>query len=622
MDPALHELIRSGKPDDEVAVLLRLARGAIPAGVRVVARFGPIITARVARSAIPSIRAAEGVRSMKAPHLYGPDLMPIAPGEAENLDIRPTDERRPENLVQTGRGVIVSLVDWGLDVAHPDFRNEDGSTRILGLWDQRSRPSGDSNARYGYGWVHNRNAINAALRRDDPYAALAYHPADAGPGPTHGTHTTGIAAGNGRTGGPAGMAPDADIVFVHLATAKGERGDNLGDSVALLEAIDFIARVAGGRPWVLNLSMGRHAGPHDWSPLTVQGIDAALTAAPGRACVQSTGNYFGRPIHTQGELRPGEVRDIGFHTGEEDGFAHEIDIWYAGRDRVTVEVIAPSNELAGRALTGAQSDLIAGGLRVGRLYNRRRDPNNHDNEAHIYLDPVAPRGAWVLRLRGIDVVDGRFHCWVERDPDCSTCQPGFEPSDVVQSSTTGTICNGFLSIAVGAYDAHLPERPLSRFSSSGPTRDGRIKPDIVAPGVSILSARSARRNESPDDPLLARMSGTSMAAPYVAGTVALMFEAAGRLLPVRRTRELLLKVAQPVTLGEPQARWGSGYVEVVEAVAAAVEEAQMPVKRGSRREGLPVVEDAMLTADAGAGESAGEDAAYELIGCRGIDEQE
>ncbi len=291
-------------------------------------------------------------------------------------------------------------------------------------------------------------------------------------------------------------------------------------------------------------------------------MDAALSAAPGRACVQSTGNYYSRPIHTQGVLRPGEVRDIGFQTGEEDGFAHEIDIWYAGRDRVTVEVIAPPRKPAGRAVAGQN---------VGRLYNRRRDPNNHDNQAHVYLDATAPRGAWVLRLHGTDVVDGRYHCWVERDPGCSTCQPSFDPADVVSSSTTGTICNGFLTIAVGAYDGHRADRPLATFSSSGPTRDGRLKPDVIAPGVQVLSARSAPRQPTADDPKLARMSGTSMAAPYVAGTVALMFEAAGRPLPVRQTRELLLKAAAPLPTGESQSRWGSGFVDVAQAVAAAAE---------------------------------------------------
>jgi subtilisin family serine protease len=571
MDPALHELIRSGRPDDEVAVLLRLEGDAVPEGATIVSRFGRIATARVPRYAVEAVHDSGEVRSVKAPRLYEPDWVASPPAESIDVEVRPSDERRPPNLAHTGKGVVVAFVDWGFDFAHSDFCNPDGTTRLLGLWDQRARKNGVSNNRYGYGWVHDRNAVNLALKEPNPYAVLAYHPADAGPGPTHGTHTAGIAVGNGRSGGPKGMAPDAHIIFVHLATATGERGDSLGDSVALLEAVDFIARLAGTRPWVLNLSMGRQAGPHDGTLLTEQGIDAALAAGKGRACSQSTGNYFGRPIHTRGVLRPGEVRDIAFYPGKQGRAADEIEIWYPGRDRITVELIAPSGELAARAVTGQQSDIRIGGAPSGHLYNRWHDPNNHDNVAHFFLSGTVPEGAWTLRLRGVDVIDGRFHCWVERDAGCSSCQPAFHPSEVDHSSTTGTICNGYLSIAVGAYDPHRPGRPLSAFGSSGPTRDGRFKPDLLAPGVDILSARSTPRDTNIEYPPMTRMSGTSMAAPFVAGTIALMFEIAGTMLPVRRTRELLLKVAEPLTTGEPQRRWGSGYINVVEAVAAAGE---------------------------------------------------
>ena len=570
MDPALHELIRAGRSEDEVAVLLRLDRNVVPHGVRIVARFGSIATARVIRGTIPQVHESLGVHSVKAPRLYVPDWLAAAV-ETEVGEIRPSDQRRPEGLPQTGRSVVVALIDWGLDFAHPDFRNDDGSSRVLALWDQRSRTDGRSNNHYGYGWIHDQPAINSALASSDPYLRLAYHPADAGSGPTHGTHTAGIAAGNGRSGGPAGIAPEADIIFVHLATATGERGDNLGDSAALFEAIDFVAKAAGQRPWVLNTSLGRHAGPHDDSPLLVQGIDAALAAAPGRACIQSTGNYYNRPIHTQGVLRPGEVRDIRFQTAEEDGFTHEIDIWYAGSDRIVVEVIAPESQSAGRASTAEQADLIVRGERVGRLYNRFRDPNNFDNEATVFLNSTAPRGSWILRLHGTYVEDGRYHCWVERDPACSTCQPSFDLREVEPLSTTGTICNGRLSIAVGAYDAHSTERPLAPFSSAGPTRDGRTKPDLIAPGVDVLSARSASRQSFPGEPGIVRMSGTSMAAPYVTGTVALVFQAAGQLLPVGQMRNLLLATAEPLTSGDSQFRWGSGYADMAAAVAAALD---------------------------------------------------
>ncbi|SIO69257.1 Subtilase family protein [Burkholderia sp. GAS332] len=579
MEPGLEELLRAGNPDDEVAVLLRLTEGgAVPSGTRIVAGFPPIYTARVRRGSIPAVRAAEGVLSMKAARRYVPDWLDLPVAESDDIAPRSSDERRPEDLAQTGRGVVLGLVDWGLDIAHPDLRNADGTTRVLALWDQRERPGTPPNTLYGYGRVHDRQAIDTALRETNPYAALSYYPNDAGQRPCHGTHTAAIAAGSGLSGGPTGMAPDTELVFVHLGAATGERGDHLGDSVALVEAIHFIATLAEPRPWVVNLSMGLIAGPHDGSTLTEQAIDAAL-AHPGRAVVHSTGNYHNRPIHTQGLLRPGEIREIGFQTGEQDGFAHEIDIWYSGRDRITIEAIGPSGKVLARAVAGSSAELSVAGKRVGRLYNRRRDPNNRDNEAHLYLDVTAPRGAWQLRLRAVDVVDGRFHCWIERDPGCSLCQPAFDDADIVERSTTNNICNGLLSIAVGAYDAHAMARPLASFSSWGPTRDGRLKPDLVAPGVDVLSARSAAWPPGADAPLLTRMSGTSMAAPYVAGLVALMFEAAGRPLPVRRTRELLLKVAEPLAEETPQEGWGSGYAAVADAVAAAEEDATVRARR-------------------------------------------
>src|SRR5437868_15282786 len=115
MDPALQEMIRAGEHDDEVAVLLRLDQNVVPGGARIIARFGPIATARVRRGAIPQVHGTTGVHSVKAPRLYVPDWVSAPPPEAEAGTARATDERRPDGLPYTGRGVIVALVDWGLD---------------------------------------------------------------------------------------------------------------------------------------------------------------------------------------------------------------------------------------------------------------------------------------------------------------------------------------------------------------------------------------------------------------------------------------------------------------------------------------------------------------------------
>ncbi|HEX6749580.1 MAG TPA: S8 family serine peptidase [Longimicrobium sp.] len=577
MDPRLWELLRAGEATDEVPAILRLRGGApLPPGVRQVARFGDIATVRLPRGQIPRVREEEGVGSLKAASPVGPER---PRRERRHRDTGGDDDdeaegggpRRPD-VPETGRGTIVAVGDWGFDFAHPDFRNADGSTRVAALWDQRSRPGAAPPQPYGYGVVHTREAIDRALRSSDPYAALGYHPADADSGGTgtHGTHVLGIAAGNGRGGGPVGVAPEAGLVLVHMDTSGADGSGTLGDSVTLLEAVDFVRRTAAGKPWVLNLSMGRHAGPHDGLTLVEQGLDAAL-AEPGCAIVQSAGNYHDAAAHTTGELRPGETQTLEWQVEEGDVTPNELELWYPTRDRLVAEVVAPDGTRSGPVRQGEQRDLSAGQRVVGRVYHRANDPNNLDHLVNVFLDARAPAGTWRVAVTGEDVVDGRWHAWVERDAACAGCQSRFRPDTAVRATTTGSICGPFHTLAVGAYDAGSPTGELGRFSSAGPTRDGRQKPDLVAPGVSILAARSAPREGAA--PLLTRKSGTSMAAPHVTGTVALMFEAAGRPLEIHETRRLLLTTTAPAPPERraERSRIGSGYLDSAAAVRAARE---------------------------------------------------
>src|SRR5262249_44520366 len=195
------------------------------------------------------------VRSMKRARLYGPTLEPdrgLTDREGEfgeaMLDARPSDQRRPDGDLPTGCRIAVAHIDWGVDFAHPDFRTADGKTRLLALWDQSSATDPQRPNRYGYGRIYERSDIDRALATADPYAALDYDPANSDPGGgSHGTNTLSISAGNGRSGGPVGLAPEADLIFVHLSTATAEGPALLGDSVALLEAFDFIPPVPGPR---------------------------------------------------------------------------------------------------------------------------------------------------------------------------------------------------------------------------------------------------------------------------------------------------------------------------------------------------------------------------------------
>jgi hypothetical protein len=359
-------------------------------------------------------------------------------------------------------------------------------------------------------------------------------------------------------------------MFVHLSAWGRNELEKLGDSVTLLESAHFIARTADKRPWVINLSMGRHGEQHDDSLPVVQGLDALLRSAPGGCIVQSCGNYFDRGIHASGQLHPAEERILVWETKEGDVTPNELEVWYSGRDVFDVEIRSPDGSISARAALGEHASLTADGRKIGTLYHRAYEPNTLDNHIEIIVYAGGPAGSWELILVGKDVTDGRFHCWIERDAVCPPCQSRFRPEDAVSSFTTGTICNGRRTIAVGAYNPHSPGRELARFSSSGPSRDGRLIPSCIAPGVSIAGARSAPRDQRADAPLRTKMSGTSFAAPHVTGTVALMFEAAKRPLRIEETHNLLLANTEHVTGSEEILnRVGSGYLDIAKAVEAA-----------------------------------------------------
>ncbi len=465
---------------------------------------------------------------------------------------------------------MVAALDWGLDFAAACFRRPDGTTRLLALLDQRDRRAGagGSPSPYGYGTVFSAGDIDAALQTDHPYRALGYHPADADPGTgAHGSHVLDIAAGNGRSGGPVGVACDAALVFVHLADRDTGGLANLGDSLRLLEGLDFVRRTAQGRPWVANVSVGRHAGPHDGLTLAEMAIDELLQGAPGCFVVQSAGNYFRSGTHSTGRVPPGGRRTMRLRTHPDDTTPNELEIWYPGVDELVVELAPPGSARPVRVALGQVADVVVDGDVVGRVYHRQDDPNNHDNMVDAFFYVGAPPGEWTVTLLGRHVVDGTFHAWIERDQACPHCQSRFRPSDVSRTTTTGTLANGRMPLVVGAYDAHRASHPLARFSSSGWTRDLVVKPDLCAGGVDELALRSAPADcvTSPD--LLVRKSGTSMATPHVTGAVALCLEAGGRRLTARRIRSLVLgTTAAPLPSHDPR-RVGFGLLDL-QALAA------------------------------------------------------
>lgn len=566
MDPALQQELRSGRGDDMLEAIVKLRDPAkTPAGLRAVSRFGSIATVRLRRGDARRVWMSDDVLSLKAARL-------LEFGEAPagfNLPL-PTDIRRPPGIRETGAGVVIGIIDWGIDFASAALRDAKGGTRLLGLWDQRGKAADKVAEYYGYGRTFDRVAIDKALRSPTPYAALGYHPGTADPlrDGSHGHHVADIIAGNGAAGGPSGLAPEADIVFVHLAAGDLGGLANLGDSVRILEALDFIRSAAGKRPLVVNTSLGRHGGDHRGVSLLEQAFDTFVAEEPGRAIAMSAGNYHASKTHAAGRLVPGRSRTLRWIVHPGDRTPNELELWYPSDDRFGLTVAPPGGTPIEVPL-GSNKPIVIGGRETGRIYHRQDDPNAHDHHIDIFLTSHAPAGEWRVTIRGEAVVDGRYDAWIERDAG-GRHQSRFADADVAAPSSTGSICNGFRTIACGAYDARRPPLLLGAFSSGGPTRDGRWKPDILAPGVAILAGRSTPAGSAKPVHGLTRKSGTSQAAPHVAGALCLMFEAAGRTLTIDETRIALLASARP----HPDDfidhhRGGAGILDIPAAIDAA-----------------------------------------------------
>ena len=576
-----------GAPEEvgaqEIPVIARLRRPEVDVpGLAIVARYGPIVTGRTSLSRVVDVRRHANIVSLKGSRPYEASLDRSVPDIGASAQQLQAAVGLPG---LSGRGTVIGFPDWGVDFGHRSLRDAPpanasavgsppgGRTRLMALWDQRGPQNEHSPAPFGYGRAFARREIDAALAQPDPYAALAYDPAlgDRSRSGTHGTHVMDIAAGNGRAiGSCPGVAPGADLVFVHLRGEDTHPEDNLGDSVRLLEAIKFIIDTAGDRPVAVNCSLGRTGGPHDASPLLVQALDALVEEAPGRAVVMSTGNYYDADLHASGRVENGGAVELPWRVAtRHDEFA-EFEAWYPGKDRLRLVVIDPSGRRVSAELS--EDRIVRQGDRtIATVYQRAADPNNGMNQAEVFLWPDAPIGTWTVRFEGVSVRDGSFDAWLERDDP--PFQSRFARSVASSATTTNSICNGRNTISVGAFDARSSRHGVVSFSSAGPTRDGRPVPVISAPGASIRAARSTVMSDGRREmDGLTVKSGTSMASPHVAGVVALCAEAASpRRLSASELRQVLTRTAvrNPPSSDTDAFRYGTGRVNAAAAVAAA-----------------------------------------------------
>ncbi len=553
IDPTLAHTSLAGEVLIDVLARVRNPTVDVP-GLKTVRVIGDIVTGTVNINDLEGVRGDPNVISLKGARKVRPELRFSVP------EIRATQQQLTDVLPGTlgavnGEGVIVGVVDYGCDFVHNNFRNADGSTRILFLWDQGSggatslSPDG-----FPYGREFNAEGINEALRQADPYQHLAYLPGSS----AHGTHVLDIAAGNGRATGVAGVAPKADIIFVHVSANDLAGEGSFGNSRNLLEAVDYIFTKANalGKSAVVNISLGTNGGPHDGSTPVEKGLDH-FVELPGRAVVVAASNSWADRIHTSGNIAPGQEIRFGWNIPLGSITPRELEIWYSGSDILEATLIDPSGEVVGTFKVGTTTAIKVEGQDAGVVFHRQKDPNNGDNQIDIILGPRLMSGIWEVALTAEgSAVD--FHAWVERD---DSSQSSLSDSDANSSCTIGSISCGKKTLVVGSYDATVPGRDISAFSSEGPTRDLRQKPELSAPGHGIMAAKSFSQTST-------AKWGTSMAAPHVAGLVALLMHAAGHPLTIEQIRETLIGIARLSPPSGPgwNPRYGQGRIDAAAAI--------------------------------------------------------
>ena len=431
-------------------------------------------------------------------------------------------------LNNQGAGVIVGFVDTGINYTDSLFRNVDGSTRIIGIWDQTNNSDNSNNIENEtakpfsdfsalYGTQYTAEEINLALNSDNPASIVPTRDENG-----HGTFLASIAAGNrDERAGFSGAAPQASIAMVKLKPAKqylrdfyliqdGAEAYQENDIMMGVSYLYFLARKYS-MPLVVCIPLGTNMGSHMGMSRLGQYLNQ-VSLSNGSAVITAAGNETGARHHFRAvmdadtdevtaELRVGE-REAGF----------SMELWAENMGAYTVGFISPTGEVAREISIPLRGENTVSFLLEQTqitVYTQIADVSAGSQFIFMrFENPMS--GIWRILIRNSLDIRETFHIWLpvrgfisdetyflRPDPDTIITDPG----------------NARYPITVTAYD-HT-KNSIYIHASRGYSLSGRIKPDLAAPGVNILGASVSGRR-------LTRMSGTSVSAAHLAGAAAIL----------------------------------------------------------------------------------------------------
>ena len=442
----------------------------------------------------------------KPTRLYFEDLF-----SKEASCITQVQRDEPGNLRLTGRGVLIGIVDSGVDYRHPAFLTADGKSRILRLWDQ-SIP-GNPPEGYATGTEYTNEEINEALSLSVQEGRRLVPSEDVS---GHGTAVLGVAAGSDFSRGAVnrGVAYESDLLVVKMGIP---RQDSFPRTTELMQGVDYLVRQAIrlGRPIAINLSFGNNYGSHRGDSLLETYLDNVSGMGKNVICV-GMGNNGNDALHTGGKLSPGEIQEIELGVGAFEPTLN-VQLWKNYEDEMEIYLEHPAGERVGPLFEtlGAQR-WQAGNTKLLIYYGK---PAPYHVTQEIYVDflpqdetpPYVDSGVWKIILAARNIKNGEYFLWL---PGGKTLNPGTAFYLPRPQGTLTIPATARRVISVGAYDAR--QNTYADFSGRGCRALPYPKPDLAAPGVDIYAPRPGGG--------YAAFTGTSFSTPFVTGAAALLME--------------------------------------------------------------------------------------------------